>query len=639
VAEPGSPTILSPSGIDPNTQPLSSGNPGVYNYLTMTVGQRAGTNFLLDSRSENRIGRGTECAIMLTDPLCSRVHVVVALEDNEWRVRDAQSRNGTFVNGQKVDEAVLANGHYLRVGSTEFTFYQSEQPPTIGPITDLNITQTVVKDARVKDFDSSYFALSALRDAEHARDLLMLYQLSIKLLGCNDPQQLMRYALELLRSRTKASVVGFLWIDDEGRLLPKLVIPEQQAQPVVLNEALTRLVCQENKAVWIANQQTAGAKDSLEHYADALCVPLVSHSKVLGAMHVYLERGRFRQSHFDFSISVANITAVALIRSLTEERLETDFQRLKETSPGYDELVGESPAMLELKAKITRLSKASGSVLVRGESGTGKELVARALHRGSTRADRPMLAVNCAAIPAELMDSQLFGHKAGSFTGADRNHVGYFQQADLGTLFLDEIGELTLPGQSKLLRILEGHPFLPVGGNQEIRVDVRVIAATNRDLLSYVGEKKFREDLFYRLNVFELIVPPLRERGEDISVLIDYFLAHFTRQHARPGLTLSDEARQKLLSYSWPGNVRQLRNVLDSAVVLAGGKRIEARELGLRDTGQTELDTLRIEDWERKLIAEALKRTGDNIPESAKLLGIGRATLYRKIEEYHIARP
>jgi DNA-binding NtrC family response regulator len=405
-----------------------------------------------------------------------------------------------------------------------------------------------------------------------------------------------------------------------------------------LSESLTHLVLEERRAVWTANQRTATTGDGPLHYADALCVPLVRASTVLGAIHVYLQQGRFRQSHFDFTISLANILAVALARARYEETLEVDYQRLKQKSGGFDELLGESKPMLELKDKIQRLARAAGSVLIRGESGAGKELVARALHRQGNRADRPMLAINCAAIAEHLMESHLFGHKAGAFTGADRDHVGLFQQAHLGTLFLDEIGELTLAGQAKLLRILEGHPFLPVGSNTEVQVDVRVIAATNQDLATYVKEKKFREDLYYRLSVFELHVPPLRERGADVDLLIDFFLTHFKQQHGRPQLTISPQARQKLTVYSWPGNVRQLRNVIDSAVVLATGNAIEPHDLGLRDTGETGLSSLKIDDWERKLVGEALTRTRGNIPEAAKLLGIGRATLYRKIEEYGLGR-
>ncbi len=317
--------------------------------------------------------------------------------------------------------------------------------------------------------------------------------------------------------------------------------------------------------------------------------------------------------------------------------MSTEYEHLVAKLPDQGEIIGRSPAMLELKSRIARMGPASGCVLITGESGTGKELIARAVHHASARADRPMLCVNCAAIPPDLMDSQLFGHKAGSFTGADRDHVGYFQQADLGTLFLDEVGEMTLEGQAKLLRILEGHPFLPVGAQKEVSVDVRVIAATNQDLQSYVRQRKFREDLFYRLAVFELKAPPLRDRGADLGDLVDFFLDHFRRQHGRPGLALASAARQKLLAYQWPGNVRQLRNVIDSAVVLAENE-IQVADLGMLEPVNGELESLKLEIWEKRLIKEALGRAGGNVPDAAGLLGIGRATLYRKIEEYHIER-
>jgi DNA-binding NtrC family response regulator len=318
--------------------------------------------------------------------------------------------------------------------------------------------------------------------------------------------------------------------------------------------------------------------------------------------------------------------------------LQSDHQRLVDKSAESSELVGDSKAMKDLKSKITRVARAAGCVLVRGESGSGKELVARAIHQASPRADRPMLSVNCAAIPRDLMESQLFGHKKGAFTGADSDHVGWFGQADSGTLFLDEVGEMTLDGQAKLLRILEGHPFLPVGGAKEVNVDVRVIAATNRDLREFVQAGRFRDDLYYRLSVFELRIPPLRERGGDVELLLRFFFEHFQRQHGRPHLTLSDAARERLLAYRWPGNVRQLRNVIDSAVVMAEGDVIQAGDLGLHDLGGGQLESLRIDHWERKLIQEALARAEGVVPAAAKLLGIGRATLYRKIEEYGIQR-
>jgi transcriptional regulator with PAS, ATPase and Fis domain len=203
----------------------------------------------------------------------------------------------------------------------------------------------------------------------------------------------------------------------------------------------------------------------------------------------------------------------------------------------------------------------------------------------------------------------------------------------MGTLFLDEVGEMTLEGQAKLLRILEGHPFLSVGSQKEISVDVRVIAATNQELKTYVRERKFREDLYYRLAVFELSAPPLRNRGEDLPALVDFFLDHYRRQHGRPGLRLSKAAREKLLAYQWPGNVRQLRNVIDSAVVLADDE-ILVTDLGLHEAASGELETLQLKDWEVRLIGEALRRSQGNVPEAAAMLGIGRATLYYKIKQY-----
>jgi len=618
-------------------------NQVVYAYLTILSGSKAGTNFLVDPSVRTLIGRGTDCHIAIPDPLLSRVHASLEFEQEGWVLRDANSRNGTQVNGQKITEAMIDDAHTIQLGKSELQFHLSEDPPTAEG-NDPHHTQTIVKDVPLAMESNQEEVISGLPGAEQVKELMLLYQLCIKLLGCGDPDRVVAIALDLLRKRTGAAVIGYLAVTDEGGLKPSLVIPEDSETKIQLSDSLTEIVLRQGHAVWVANQSTSGRKsDSWEHFADAMCAPLVRKSKdgeriTLGAIHVYLEAGRFRQSDFDFLITVANLVVVSLVRARELVTLQSDFQRLVETSPGYDNLIGESAPMQELKTKTARVAKATGCVLVRGESGSGKELVARAIHRASPREDRPMISVNCAAIPVDLMESQLFGHKAGSFTGADRDHQGYFQQADQGTLFLDEVGELTLEGQAKLLRILEGHPFLPVGATEEVSVDVRVVAATNQDLQNYVREKKFREDLFYRLSVFELHIPPLRERGDDIGLLINYFLDHYRHQHGRPNLVLAEDAQQKMVRYRWPGNVRQLRNVIDSAVVLADTETIRPSDLALRDSGGPDLDTLQIDLWEKKLIVEALRRTNDNVPEAAKLLGIGRATLYRKIEQYKIQR-
>jgi Nif-specific regulatory protein len=602
-------------------------------------GPQAGATFALNAQEECRIGRGTDCHVVLTDPLSSRVHAVVTHQDGEWWVRDLESRNGSYVNGQKVDEAQLIEGNTLRIGSTEFTFQLNNRATLEAAPRDVNVTQTLVRDKAVVPEDIGNFAMAALRDADHAQDFLTLYQLSIRLLGCDDPDEVIAVSLDLLRARAKAAIAGFLWVSDDGRLRPKLVIPESAADRVTLSRSLTEMVCQQGRAVWVAETTAVNETESLSHFADAICVPLRHEGATVGAIHLYLERGRFRADDLEFSISLANIMSTALVRARKQAQLEADHRRLADKSASFDELIGESAPMRQLKEKLARVARTTGCVLIRGESGSGKELVARAVHRLSPRVDRPLLSVNCAAIPSELMESQLFGHVKGAFTSADSDHKGWFQQADSGTLFLDEVGEMTLEGQAKLLRILEGHRFLQVGGSKEISVDVRVIAATNRDLREFVREKKFREDLYYRLSVFELYIPPLRERGDDLNLLIDFFLEHFRRQHGRPGLPLSKDARKKLLAYHWPGNVRQLRNVLDSAVVLADGDLIQPDDLGLRDAGSDQWESLRLDFWEQRLISEALKRTGNQVPAAAELLGISRATLYRKIDDYKIERP
>ena len=620
----------------------------LYAYLTIKTGNRAGTNFTLDPSRDTLLGRGTDCHISVPDPMCSRVHAIITYEDDGWVVRDQQSRNGTLVNGQKIDqEATLGDGHHLQIGSYSFDFHVSEEPAT-ADTDDISLTQTIVQDMPIAVQQTNQEVLAALPTPDQVQELVLLYQLSIHLLACDEPEEVIRIALGLLKERTKAAVVGFLWVDDDDQLKAKLVLPKEAADSVRLSKSLTELVMRQGHAIWVANQSAAAPNNinsgkSSVTFADAVCAPLVKKGpegerRTIGAIHVYLRDGRFRQSDFDFVIAVTNLATIALVRARSAVSMKSEYQRLVSASPGYDELVGDSRPMQDLKSKIQRVGGASGCVLIRGESGSGKELVARAIHRSSHRGDRPMISVNCAAIPHELMESQLFGHKAGAFTSADRDHIGYFQQCDLGTLFLDEIGELSLEGQAKLLRILEGHPFLPVGSTQEVQVDVRVLAATNQDLQTYVREKKFREDLYYRLSVFELYVPPLRERGEDVNLLIDFFLNHYRKQRGRPQLELSEAARARLLEYRWPGNVRQLRNVIDSAVVLAEDDGIRPRDLGLRDGGGDELDTLEIDRWEKKLIVEALKRTDGNVPEAAKLLNIGRATLYRKIEIYNIQR-
>lgn len=602
----------------------------------MNAGANAGARFELSVLEENLLGRDWECRIVLNDPQCSRVHAAVYQDEDGWWLRDNKSSNGTYVNGQSVDQARLMEGTEVRIGSSSFIFSEAIQQSAAKTLSEEPESErcstgnlTIVLDRSMNPRETGQYTLDFLKGHNWGQDFFFLFQLSVKLLSVDDPESVAKVCMDRLMERTDASVVGILWLSDDGMLAPKSVIPEESADKLQLDTDLTRKVVKEKRAIRIEHDRSDSQKR-----ADSICVPLIVEDEVKGAIHLYRNLDPFRDSHFQLACAMSNIMVRSLARANRHSTLAASHSRLVEKHAAFDEMLGESEAMQTLKTKIGRVSKASGCVLVRGESGSGKELVARAIHRSSPRADRPMLSVNCAAIPKDLIESQLFGHKKGAFTSADRDHIGWFEQADRGTLFLDEIGELSLEGQAKLLRTLEGHPFLPVGGTKEVKVDVRVICATNRDLKEFVAEKQFREDLFYRLSVYELMIPPLRDRDNDIQRLIDFFLEHFRGQHGHPKMKLSKKANSRLLAYHWPGNVRQLRNVIDSSIVMADGNEIQLSDLGIREPNSDELGTLNIADWEKRLIRDALKRTGGNIPQAAELLGISRATLYRKLDDH-----
>jgi len=603
-------------------------------YLLVRSGPDVGRQFPLDPSRPMHIGRGESCEIKLTDPICSRFHAVVFFEADQWHLRDTGSRNGTLVNNQKTDHALLLGQTLIVLGGTELELVDSEPDDT-----SRSILPTIILDRPIDsplDFSRQFDALEALRSNAFVGRLLDLYQLSVNLLRSRKLEDVYQLAIELLQQRTSADVVGFSVDAGNGRMTPQRFVPESGAAAMKLGKRIARRVLRDGEAVWFSVSDSAGELD--QEWSDAIWVPLASGEEVVGVLHLYHRRARFKPDDFELATATGRLLGAAIQRAQQKGNLEAAQRRSADRNADTGEIVGESAPILRLKERINRIGRAQGSVLIRGESGVGKELVALAVHQASLRRDRPMLAVNCAAISRDLVESQLFGHKKGSFTGADSDHIGWFQQAHTGTLFLDEVGELTLEAQAKLLRVLEGHPFLPVGGTQQVLVDVRVIAATNRDLAEFVRERLFREDLFYRLSVFELLVPPLRDREDDLERLIDHFFKHFRIEHHRPELKISESARLRMKRYPWPGNVRQLRNVIDSAVVMADGPEILTSDLALHDAGVEEIDTLRIDHWERKLITLALERTGGSIPEAAELLGVSRATAYRKIAEYDIKK-
>jgi len=350
-----------------------------------------------------------------------------------------------------------------------------------------------------------------------------------------------------------------------------------------------------------------------------------------------------KQGAYDYLTKPVNLDQMELLvaRALKGKNLEAENTYLREQLTknfGMEAMAGKSEAMEKVFELIRQIAPSRSTVLITGESGTGKELAARAIHLGSPRRTAPFIAVHCASLAPTLLESELFGHEKGAFTGAGAMKKGRFELADGGTIFLDEVSEIPLEIQVKLLRALENHEFERVGGTRPIRVDIRLLAATNADLLPLAEKGKFREDLFYRLNVVRIDLPPLRARREDIPLLVRRFLDEFGRENRKEGMTIAPEALRKLLSHDWPGNVRELKNCVESMVVLARTPELGVDDLppalrGLAPAAGASAPPLNLKAAGKDLLDKALQQAGGNKTEAARLLGISRRTLYRKIGE------
>ena len=370
-----------------------------------------------------------------------------------------------------------------------------------------------------------------------------------------------------------------------------------------------------------------------------------------GSIELAVEAMRFGAYDFVTKPFDMDHLLVKISQALESQRLSAEYMLLKEefsSKLGFPRILGKSPSMTEAAGKVQKVAHARTTVLLLGESGTGKELFARAIHQMSPRSQHPFVAVNCAAIPGNLLESELFGHEKGAFTGADQRRIGKFELANRGTLFLDEIGEMDQLLQAKLLRVLQESEVERVGGTYPIPVDVRVLAASNRDLHAAVAEKSFREDLFYRLNVLPICIPPLRDRMEDIPLLVEHFVAKYGRELGCPEKQVGDSVLEILRNHHWKGNVRELENTIERAMILCEGREIQIEHLGLTQPGAIEsglsgmpMDgtledasgyALRLVESER--IRRALKQTGGNKTKAAEILAVSYKTLLTKIRDY-----
>ena len=378
-------------------------------------------------------------------------------------------------------------------------------------------------------------------------------------------------------------------------------------------------------------------------------IPNIPVIMISGHANIELAVKASKLGAYDFIEKPLSLEKVLLTvnNALSFSKLEQENKALRQEIQRKYEIVGTSPEIQNLKEQIKIVAPTNGWVLITGENGTGKELVARALHRLSLRAEKPFVEVNCAAIPEELIESELFGHEKGSFTGALTKRRGKFDLANEGTIFLDEIADMSLKTQAKILRILQEQKFERVGGAEVIFVDVRVIAATNRDLKEEMQQGRFREDLYYRLNVIPLEVPPLRRRKKDIPVLVEYFIKEYCLENHKELKNVSPEVMSLLVSYAWPGNVRELKNLIERLVIMTRGPVIEAKDIPdpIREEGkvQPELSFLEYNllkdarrEFEKRFIMQKLMENEDNISKTAEVIGIERSNLHRKIKSYGI---
>ncbi|QEF99862.1 Nitrogen fixation protein VnfA [Stieleria maiorica] len=669
-------------------------------YLVTQSAGRWSDVFRLSAPGQVILGRSSTNDIAIRSERASRQHARVWSSPDGWMIEDLGSRNGTSVSGRRIDSPTkLADGDKIEIAGYSLQFVhqiQSAEGPVASPLpagaTEDHLTLAMeaasITDRRAKSeylhsdlFETKPFRAGlkdGLAQTETARATLL--QLAFELAGAESAAQ----AIELVLDRLAASIpfrsagafvvksqsqkqAGHVAAADSSNLV--LVATRHSNQSALgsssyrrpADTAIASVIGPDGQAILarnVAGDRTLATENSRGEI-DAVSMILAPvkdrEGNVLGMLHLLTtdKETVFSPRDLEFVLAVAEILAESLRNLRVRGKLDRSLRRsqrqiqtLQKQIGGKVQIVGQSDAVRDIIEKISLVAPTNATVLVRGESGVGKELVASAIHHASGRASAPLVCMNCAALSPSLLESELFGHEKGAFTGATDRKQGKFEAADGGTLMLDEIGEMDAEIQAKFLRVLEGHPFERVGGQSPIKVDVRVVAATNRDLQAMVADGKFRQDLFYRLHVVEILVPPLRSRGSDILLLAEHFLAQFNEQMGRRITTITEPARRMLLDYRWPGNIRELRNVIERAVVLNAGSTIDAEHLLLTpamSAGNGGADSavasspveISLADLERSHIERVLRHTDGNKSRAASILGIERSTLDRKLKKFN----
>ncbi len=612
--------------------------------LATIAGKLKGTVFSL-VEDEVVLGRETAAAISIPDPSVSRRHSSITRQAETFIITDLESMNGTFVNDVPVKRRELQHGDRVRLGDSQFLFLLHDGDVS-SKSSGVQFDDRVLSGATVQlKFNDELFLM--------ARDLSALMKVSTTINAIRGLEDLQKTLLEQLFEVVPAQR-GAILLQDGGENeefgslfgLDRFQGPDKT---VKVSRTVAKKVLTEGAALLLnySDQDSLVKAESLIEAGSGslLCVPLMMLEETLGI--IYLDTNdpqvNFDKNHLQLVSAIASITAVAVENARHFEWLESENQRLLADVNIEHNMVGESPSMRQVYQLISRVAPTDSTVLISGESGTGKELAARAIHQNSKRAAKAFMAVNCAALTESLLESELFGHERGAFTGAVTQKKGRLEIADGGTVFLDEIGELSLPLQVKLLRVLQEREFERVGGTRTIKVDIRLITATNRDLEEAIAQGRFRQDLYYRLNVVQLEMPCLRARQEDIRLLANYFAAKYAERCNRRITGISAEAQRRLADYDWPGNVRELENAIERAVVLGTTEQILPEDLpeailesGVAVPTSTTKYHEAVAQTKKQIILHAMEQAKGSYTEAAKLLDVHPNYLHRLIRNLNL---
>lgn len=580
------------------------------------------------------IGRDESNQLCVIETSVSRKHCVVQQAGEHYEVVDLDSLNGTFVNGVPVRRKAVEHGDTIRIGESELVFLVHEGAKTDTSQIRLSDMTSGSSPETIRVGHPAARPTFEVEVGRMARDLAALFRIGNIINSIRNSERLQRELLRLIFEVIPAengAVVLLTDLDEEPDSICTWSRRDGPELSIVIQRELV------HRAIWERSIICIGAASEAGEMLNVLCLPLVAVERTIGVIYLTSIHPAppFREDHIHFLDSVSSIAAVTLENILALDALRSENLQLKAELNPTRKLVGESRQIQQLEEFISRVAPSEATVLIRGESGTGKEVVARAIHQRGPRSARPFVAINCAAIPETLFESELFGYEKGAFTGAAGMRKGKLEAAEDGTLFLDEIGELAPAMQAKLLRVLQQKEFERVGGTHSIPFKARVVAATNKNLEQAIASGDFRRDLYYRLNVVSVTVPPLREHRDDIPLLALYFAAKYAEKSRRPFQGISREARTFLMGYSWPGNVRELENAIEHAIVLGLTQEILPEDLpnGLLEEQSAALAGARyhevLNETKKELIRSSLREANGSFPEAARLLGIHPKYLHR----------